>query len=61
MSFKSVNRTKVPYLGELSLESDPLFICLTETHLSEDILPAEVHINNYRTPPVYSKVSYIFI
>ena len=41
------NQTKVPYLGELSLEDEALFILVTESHLSEDILEAEVHIKDY--------------
>lgn len=41
------NQTKVPYLGELSLEDEALFILVTESQLSEDILEAEVHIKDY--------------
>jgi exonuclease III len=41
------NQTKVPFLSELAQESNPLFICLTETHLADEILPAEICISNY--------------
>lgn len=41
------NQTKVPYLSELCSESQALFMCITESHLTDDILTAEVHIENY--------------
>lgn len=41
------NQTKVPFLSELSIESKALFMCITETHLSNDEFDAEIHIQNY--------------
>ena len=41
------NKTKVAYLSDLAAQSNALFITLTETHMTPDILSAEVAINNY--------------
>ena len=41
------NKTKVAYLRDLALESNTPFITVTETHLSQDILSAEVAIPGY--------------
>ena len=45
--FPMSNRTKVAHLRDLAAESNTPFISLTETHLSEDILSAEVQIPGY--------------
>ena len=41
------NQMKVPFLSEFAEQTKPLFICVTESHLSDEILPAEIHIENY--------------
>ena len=41
------NRTKVAHLSDLATESNAPFIAITETHLTADILTAEVHISGY--------------
>ena len=41
------NKTKVAYLSDLAVESSAPFISLTETHLTPDILSAEVSISGY--------------
>ena len=41
------DKSKVPHLADLARESNSPFICLTETHLSPDILDAEITIDGY--------------
>ena len=41
------NKTKVSYLRDLVTLKNPLFIVLTETHLSVAILNAEINIPGY--------------
>ena len=41
------NRTKVAYLSDLAAESVAPFIALTETHLTAEILSAEIQITGY--------------
>ena len=41
------NQTKVPFLSELADQTNPLFITLIESKLSDEILPAEIYIPNY--------------
>ena len=41
------NRTKVAHLSDLATESNAPFIAITETHLTADILTAELHISGY--------------
>ena len=41
------NKTKVAYLSDLAQESKAPFIALTESHLSAEVLCAEVAIPNY--------------
>ena len=41
------NRTKVAYLSDLSEESNTPFISITESHLTPDVLSAEVAITGY--------------
>lgn len=45
--YPNSNQSKVPFLNELSKESNPLFFCITETHLNADILEAEINIQDY--------------
>ena len=41
------NQSKIPYLQDLANDSNAPFICITESHLHEDILDAELQIKNY--------------
>ena len=41
------NKTKVSYLRDLAILKNPFFIILTETHLSDAILTAEINISGY--------------
>lgn len=41
------NQGKVPFLKDVAVEVDPMFIVLTETYLSGDVRDAEIHIQNY--------------
>ena len=41
------NRTKIDYIRDLASQSESAFIVMTETHLSPDILDAEVAIQGY--------------
>ena len=41
------NQTKVPFLKELAVIENPMFIALTETHLHSDVKDAEIQIENY--------------
>ena len=41
------NKTKVSYLRDLATLKNPLFVILTETHLNDGILTAEVDIPGY--------------
>ena len=41
------NRTKVAYLCDLATESNAPFIAIQETHLTEDILSAELQVPGY--------------
>ena len=45
--FPRSNQTKVSYLGDLASTSNAPWIVLTETHLSPQILDAEIKIRNY--------------
>ena len=38
---------KIKLIQDILSDSDSLFICLTETHLNESVLSAELHIENY--------------
>ena len=41
------DQSKIPYLADLARESNSPFICLTETHLSPEILEAKILIKGY--------------
>ncbi|XP_076061613.1 uncharacterized protein LOC143037360 [Oratosquilla oratoria] len=41
------NKSKVSFLKELTLEEDPMFIALTETHLATNVKDSEIGITNY--------------
>ena len=41
------NRTEVAYLCDLATESNAPFIAIQETHLTEDILSAELQVPGY--------------
>ena len=41
------DQSKLPYLSDLARESNSPFICLTETHLTPDVLDAEISIEGY--------------
>lgn len=41
------NTTKIPYLKDLATESNLLFMALTESHLSDQVIDAEIQISNY--------------
>ena len=41
------DKSKLPYLADLAIESNSPFICLTETHLNPDILDAEITMKGY--------------
>ena len=42
------NKTKVAYLSDLATESQAPFIAMTESHLTADVLSAEVQITDYK-------------
>ena len=37
----------MPFLSEHAIETSPLFMCVTESHLTDEILTAEVQIEDY--------------
>ena len=39
--------SKVPYLSDIVIDKNQVFLALTETWLSDDILPAELQISGY--------------
>jgi exonuclease III len=43
---KSV-KSKIPYLADLAKETNALYICITETHLTPEVLDAEILIPGY--------------
>ena len=45
--FPRSNKTKILYLRDLAIQQTPLYIVLTETHMTPDILDAEVSISGY--------------
>ena len=45
--YPKTNRTKINYIRDLASLADSAFIVMTETHLSSDILDAEVAIKGY--------------
>ncbi|KAK4302915.1 hypothetical protein Pmani_025032 [Petrolisthes manimaculis] len=45
--YPKANQSKVPFLNELAVLEDPIFIALTETHLHSEVNNAEIHIENY--------------
>ncbi|KAK3884903.1 hypothetical protein Pcinc_010877 [Petrolisthes cinctipes] len=45
--YPKTNQSKVPFIGELAIEHDLMFIALTETHLKEEIGNAEIAVTNY--------------
>ena len=45
--FPKSNQSKVPYLCDLAKTKNSPLICLTETHLTHEILDAEISINGY--------------
>ena len=45
--YPRTDRTKVAYLSHLTAEDNAAFVALQETHLTPDVLPAEVHMEGY--------------
>ena len=41
------DQSKIPYLSDLAMQTNAPFICLTETHLTPNILDAEISISGY--------------
>ena len=45
--YPKTNKSKVPYLADLANETNAPFICVTESHLTPEILDAEISIQGY--------------
>lgn len=42
--YPKTNQSKVPFLKDLAVIEDPIFIALTETHLKKEVKDAEITI-----------------
>ena len=45
--YPKTNKSKVPYLADLANETKAPFICVTESHLTPEVLDAEISIPGY--------------